>query len=262
MPKPYMIRVSSQKGGVGKTTISTNLAAAIRSYGYKTLLVDMDFVNPSVGFHLGLEETNAGVQAVILKRAKLEKAVSIHAPSGLHVLPGEIKTSAFIQRPGAISSFMQQLRKSNYNFVVVDTAPGYDSGIALKNFDEDIIVTVPDMPSSASAVRLSDAYDKLHLKHSLIVNKVGYSRWELNVNEIADMYEGDVAGVLPADEAIPMSIAAHIPAYLYKPRARFSKAMKGVSNKYASRGGGGAPVMQPVYASFWQRFIQRFRKKY
>ncbi|MGI0141741.1 MAG: AAA family ATPase [Candidatus Micrarchaeales archaeon] len=40
LKKPYILRISSEKGGVGKTTIAVNLAMRLHQNGYQTLLVD------------------------------------------------------------------------------------------------------------------------------------------------------------------------------------------------------------------------------
>lgn len=237
MTKPYIIRVSSQKGGVGKTTIATNLASAIKDSGYKVLLVDFDFANPSVGFHMGLENVNSGVRSVLKKRSQIKQIAAVHAPTGVHVLPGEVKGELRLPKAEEINSFLSNAKRTNYDFVFIDTAPGYDSDILLSRFDEDIIVTTPDVPACVSACRLSAKYDKAHLKHSLVVNKVRNARYELSYNEILDMYGGEINGLLYEDEVVPASIAAHIPAYVFKPRARFSRDVGGLSRKYVSRAG-------------------------
>lgn len=54
MAKPYVIRVSSTKGGVGKSVIATNLAVAINMYGYNTLLIDKDIANLPLEYIWGL----------------------------------------------------------------------------------------------------------------------------------------------------------------------------------------------------------------
>ncbi len=60
--KPYIIRVSSTKGGVGKSAIAVNLAVSIEMYGYRTLIVDLDTINPSVGLYLGLANVSIGAE--------------------------------------------------------------------------------------------------------------------------------------------------------------------------------------------------------
>ena len=57
-----IIGVMSQKGGVGKTTIAVNLAVMLRLKGYETLIVDLDTSNPSVGIHLGMHESEDGLE--------------------------------------------------------------------------------------------------------------------------------------------------------------------------------------------------------
>ena len=121
MSRPYSVIVSSQKGGVGKTTIAVNLATALRQKGYKVLLIDTDYSNPCVGFHLGMESANAGVRAVLTEKAKLEDVVALHSPTGLHVLTGEISTKQFRPTNYQHSKLYDEIEKRGYNFVIIDT---------------------------------------------------------------------------------------------------------------------------------------------
>jgi Mrp family chromosome partitioning ATPase len=52
------IAVSSQKGGAGKTAIAVNLATSLSTKGFRILLIDGDCLDPSIGFHLCLEQMN------------------------------------------------------------------------------------------------------------------------------------------------------------------------------------------------------------
>lgn len=259
MSRPYIVRISSQKGGVGKTTVATNFASVIRGMGYKVLIVDFDFANPSIGFHLGMEDSNSGVRAVLKSKASVSNIVAIHEPTGLHVLAGEVKGWQRTPNENDISDLMRRLKKTAYNFVIVDTSPGFDLETSMKSFDEDIIVTTPDMPSCASASRLSAKYDKLHLKHSLMLNKVMNTRYELGYDDVMDMYGGSITGTLPSDEAVPASIAAHIPAYVFRPRSRFAKAVGGVSSRYASNASASYPILSAKQnGTIWRRVLGLF----
>ncbi|MEM0094926.1 MAG: P-loop NTPase [Candidatus Micrarchaeaceae archaeon] len=255
MSSPYMLRISSQKGGVGKTTVATNLASIIRLMGYKVLLIDGDFVNPSVGFHLGLEDINVGVRAVFKRKAKLENAVAIHDPTGLHVLAGEISNRSFEPGDAEQNYVANLLHGTSYNFVIVDTSPGYTPEALLRHYDESIIVTTPEMSACTSAIRLANIYDKMHLKHSLVINRVRNTRYEMHTREIEQMYGGEVAGVLPEDDIVPISIAEHIPAYVLNKKAKFSRAVLDTAHKYARRS-----EAEPEYKpkrGFWARLFGR-----
>jgi MinD-like ATPase involved in chromosome partitioning or flagellar assembly len=93
----------------------------------------------------------------------------------------------------------------------------------------------PDMQATTSAIRSSQVFDKYHIRHSLVVNRVRKRAFELSPREIESAYGARIEGTFPEDDVVPMSIAAHIPAYLYRKRAPFSRAILDFSRIYSAR---------------------------
>ncbi len=228
--QPYIIRVSSQKGGVGKTTISVNLAIALQYTGYDTLLVDSDTTNPSVGFHLGLEKANAGYKQLVEGRNDVRNSISTHAASGLHVIPGVISARQFLPTASREVALLSKLKKTNYRFVVYDTEPGYK--ISTKGFDEALLVSTPDMPSCSSIIRLSREFDVMQTKHNLLLNRIRNRNYEIHAREIEDMYDRKVLSKIPESEIVPLSIEEKIPAFMLNRRSQFSREIGALVNYY------------------------------
>ncbi|MDE1865701.1 MAG: AAA family ATPase [Candidatus Micrarchaeota archaeon] len=254
---PYIVRISSQKGGVGKTTIAVNLATVLSMLDYKVLLVDADYANPSVGFHLGLENVNRGFADIGAKRVDPKSVIVTHAPTGMHVIPGRVGGKVVYPSISQIEWQFKILREENYDFAIVDTAPGilpFVENVYLKNYDEAVIVTTPEMASCTSAIRLAHVYDTLGLKHSLVVNRMRNKRYEISIQEIEESYEGSVTGAVPEDEIVPLSIAEHIPAYLLNQRCGFSEGVSRASKRYAARVGG-RYASKREGMSLWDRLL-------
>ena len=240
MPKPYSIIVSSQKGGVGKTTISVNLSTALKQSGYKVLLVDADYSNPSVGFHLGLENTNAGLRAVVTGKAKLDTVVALHNPTGLHVLTGEISAKPFHPSNAQQKGLRENLERSGYDFIIIDMPPGAEDfeeveAFCCENSRQALIVLTPELAACSSAMRLAQFYEKNHIIHNMVANRVKNKGYELSVGEIEEAVGEGLIGVLPEDENVPISIAQHTPVLLLKSRSGFSTAVKSLARRAASR---------------------------
>jgi MinD-like ATPase involved in chromosome partitioning or flagellar assembly len=234
LAKPYIIGVSSQKGGVGKTTISINLAIALKDLNYSVLLVDSDITNPSIGIHLGLEKVNIGYRDVLYGNADMGSAVVVHGVTGLHVLPGTLVSKKFPSQRANIQKLGNELQESSpYNFIILDTAPGLIDEDLSSYYDEALIITTPEMSACASSLRLAQQYDQMKVKHNMVVNKIRNRSYEVAVPEIETIYEKKVLGSIPEDETVPISIAEHIPAYIKSPNSKFSLTIKGIARKYA-----------------------------
>ncbi|MDE1762047.1 MAG: MinD/ParA family protein [Candidatus Micrarchaeota archaeon] len=233
MNKPHLIRVSSQKGGVGKTTVAVNFASALSGMGRKVLLIDADFINPSVGFHMGMENPHVGVRAVLTGKVSLEHAAMLHPSTGVRVLAGEIHARTHTPTKEQYERLFGEIERSGYDFVVVDTPPGFFPSEDLKPFSEAIIVTLPEPSSCTAAARIANHYDKIRLKHMLIINRRRNRRYELHTRAIEEMMDGRTAtAILSEDEVVPESVAARTPAIVYNPNAAFSRSIKRLAAQY------------------------------
>lgn len=254
MSKPYVVRISSQKGGVGKTTVATNLAVALKLFRYKVLLVDADLANPSIGFHLGLSDVNLGYKHVLTGKSHIKNVITIHAPTGLHVIPGVLSGTDFIPTSEQLRKIGEGFRSMNYDFILVDTSPGlFVYGPNVNLYDEALILTTPDMSSCTSCIRLSHMYNKYKLKNHLVVNRIKNRKYEISLDEIEELFGERAVGAFPEDEIVPISIAEHIPAYLLNRRAEFSRRIADLSGLYGPKAG---PEITEQGGGIWA-FIKR-----
>lgn len=159
-----IIAVTNRKGGVGKTTMATHIAAGLATRGYNVALVDTDSQGHS-GLMLGMPEEN-GLFNVLVKKQPIEDVVSLvpvahystpDLPSegNLYLLPSSNKT---YQIPWELQQdevflFLETIEdlgaKANVDVVIIDTHP------TLSMFDGAIYMAVDGFIYVTEAERLS-----------------------------------------------------------------------------------------------------------
>lgn len=165
-----VIAVSSGKGGVGKSTVSANLAVALAAQGYKVGLLDADIFGPSVPkmFHLEAEQIYAwekdGRQLLIPAEKYGVKILSI----GFFVNPD----TATLWRGGMASNALKQLIADadwgELDFLVLDTPPG-TSDIHLTLL-QNLAITGAVIVSTPQQVALADARKGIDMYRNEKVN--------------------------------------------------------------------------------------------
>ncbi|MEM1001216.1 MAG: AAA family ATPase [Bacteroidota bacterium] len=125
-----IIAIANQKGGVGKTTTSVNLAASLGVLEKKVLLIDADpQANASSGLGINVEEVENGTYQVLEHTSEAKSAiVSTNAPN-VDIIPAHIDLVAIEielvdkeNREYMLKSAIEHL-KDDYDYVVIDCAP-------------------------------------------------------------------------------------------------------------------------------------------
>lgn len=166
----HLIVVASGKGGVGKSTVSANLAISLARNGYKTGLVDADIFGPSIPKMFGIEDakpevTHMGDKEVMFPIEKYGvKLMSI----GLFVQPNQ---GLIWRGPMAANAIMQLFENTVWNdidYLIIDFPPG-TSDIQLTTVQKldvtgAIIVTTPQEVALNDARKAASMFNNSNLK--------------------------------------------------------------------------------------------------
>src|SRR4051812_6792239 len=148
-----VVTVFSPKGGTGKTTVATNLAATFaKRDGKKTLLLDLDLQFGDAAIVLGIEPEKTIYDLVVapgeLDSEKLACYVTKH-PCGLDILAAPLRPEdAELVVESKVTNLIEVARGS-YEQIVVDTSPFFHGAMlaTLDRTDDLVVLCSPDVPT-------------------------------------------------------------------------------------------------------------------
>lgn len=204
-----LIILTSGKGGVGKTTLTSNLSTALSDLGEKVIAVDANLTTPNLGLQLGMHLAPNTLHDVLKGTSRLEDAIYPH-PRGFKVIPASLGLNDLkgvdVGKLPEIS--LNLLGKADY--IIMDCAAGLgrEAISALSASDEAIIVTNPDLPSVTDALKILKVAQESDLKIvGTVVNRVKKNKYELTRNEIRGILGIPIIAEIPEDENVALSIA-------------------------------------------------------
>ncbi len=205
-----IITVTSGKGGVGKTTVTANLAVALASMGHSVAAIDTDIGLRNLDIVMGLESRIVyDLVDVAEGRCHLSQALikDRQLPS-LCLLPASQTSNKTAISPHELGLIAAELRASN-DFVFIDSPAGIEQGFqnAISTADQIIIVTTPEVTAVRSADRVIGLIETSGKKPGqLIINRIRPAMVRqgdmLNTYDVIEFLAIDLLGVIPDDEAI------------------------------------------------------------
>jgi len=228
-----VITVFGAKGGIGKTTISTNLATTLAKItGASVCLLDMDtrFGDVAIMMDIAVEASIADVAKKIdeIDRDKIKDYLVKHY-SGVNILPAPLHPTEWRNMTPQHIEKIVELVAQTHDYVVIDTPGTFNELIAatLELANLILLVTSMDIASIKDtalalemlrAAGVSEDKVKLTINHSTAANS-------LREDDVARVLEYDVFWRIPHDLSVASSTQLGQPIVIAKPYARVSRSI-------------------------------------
>jgi pilus assembly protein CpaE len=229
-----LVTVFAAKGGCGKTTVATNLAAALADRGRREVcLVDLDLAFGDVAIALQLFPAHTLADAVPLGEgldgAALQGLLTPHSP-GLTTLVAPVEPGIAESIPAATIGAVLRLLKQQFQFVVVDSPPAFTDQV-LAAFDESDMVALLatlDIPALKNLKLTLETLDLLNYpreKWRVVLNRAD-SKVGLSLAEVEKTLRVKIAVQIPSSRAVPASVNRGVPIVLDDPAHPVSEAIR------------------------------------
>jgi septum site-determining protein MinD len=233
-----IVTVTSGKGGVGKTTVTANLGAALAELGNRAVCLDADIGLRNLDVVMGLENRIVyDFVDVVEGRCKLRQAlIKDKRLENLFLIPAAQTRDKTAVSPQDMVRLCTELRKE-FDWILIDSPAGIERGFrnALAPAGMVLIVTNPEVSAVRDADRiigLIEAEEKGPGK--LILNRVKPEMVRrgdmLGTDDILDVLAIELIGIVPEDEQVTVATNQGVPVVLNS-GSRAGRAFKNIARR-------------------------------
>ena len=217
-----VVTVFSAKGGCGKTTLATNLAAALADRGRReVVIVDLDLAFGDVAIALQLFPARTIADAVPMSESLdadgVRAILTPHSP-GLSALVAPVDPGSGESVPPSLVTRILGLLREQFDYVVVDTPPAFDEQV-LAAFDaSDVVALIAtlDVPALKNLKLTLETLDLLRYqkeKWRVVLNRAD-SKVGLALSEVEKTLRTEISAHIPSSRDVPAAINRGVPIML------------------------------------------------
>ncbi|RJQ56015.1 MAG: hypothetical protein C4521_01475 [Actinobacteria bacterium] len=228
-----VVTIFGTKGGVGKSTVASNMAVVLARAGSKTILLDLDlhFGDVAIMLQLPPERTmHHAVQAFSGLDAEMLKGFLVEHESGLNALLAPVQPE---EAEGITSSHVAQLislLRQLADYVVVDTPASFSDIVltALDSSDRIYTIATMDVPSikntRVSVQKLEQLGYGERVK-GLVLNRAG-TKVGLTPSAVEKSAACNIVASIPSDRLVPRAINKGVPVVVDAPRSAVARSLE------------------------------------
>ncbi|MGE3076109.1 MAG: AAA family ATPase [Dehalococcoidia bacterium] len=234
-----ILTVFGAKGGIGKTTITTNIAAAIaRNTDNSVLVMDLDTRFGDVAIMLDIEPQQTvaemAAQVQMLDRATFKEALIEHS-SGVYVLPSPKHPNHWRQVEAEDIKELARFASRIFDYVILDTPGAFNDivGAALDVATQVLVVTSVDMASIKDTSFVLDVLESEGFPEDRLYLTVNHPNGAnaIRASDIERVLRKNVYWEIPHDSQMTLSTQVGLPVVLAKPKSRAGVNLAGLAAK-------------------------------
>jgi septum site-determining protein MinD len=233
-----VITITSGKGGVGKTTITANLGAALASAGQKVVCIDADIGLRNLDVVLGLENRIVyDLVDVVEGRCRLRQAmIRDKRAEGLFLIPAAQTRDKTAVSPSDMVKVCDELRP-DHDWIIIDSPAGIERGFrnAIAPADQVFVVTNPEISAVRDADRIIGIIEAEEKgPANLIINRIDPEMVQrgdmIDTEDVVELLAINLIGIIPEDSNVIISTNRGTPIAL-DGKSRAGQAMINISKR-------------------------------